>query len=478
MSQNITSKSPGLTAGQQQAYAGLEHYQNSALSDWIPNEADYGTGLDAWLAADPTLSALASAGDGVDPSSYNKARQDAIAKYQGHTTSENAATVRQGVIDDTQKSVDWWNANPNGDDDFLDRLMKVAIPALVGGIVGGGVLGLYGEGAAGATAGGAGSTGGLASGVGSAGADVALGSLPTSGFGLDSLAWADGLGGAGTAGAAGGLGSGAAGLGSMVGVEGGAPAVVTIGAPAATAGSGLSGAGAIGAGLGLENILGNNPQLPVDRDLLSQMPNIQNPDPMGLGGTLPVPQFGVPTNINAGTPSGTGTTATPGGTSGIPGGLGGLGSLPGAIGSAIGGIGDIIGGNVDRIKNQQDQEYWQNYMDKMTSMYMPGTPEANLMRGKVEAQDAAAGRNSQYGVREQNLAGMLAQQRANIMTSPSFYNMGAASRGHYDNSLNSLFGALGSATSGGGLGGLMGNIGNIGSSLYNMFNGSSTPPMR
>lgn len=60
------------------------------------------------------------------------------------------------------------------------------------------------------------------------------------------------------------------------------------------------------------------------------------------------------------------------------------------------------------------------YMKQLTSMYMPGTPEYNLMQQQMNAKDAASGRNSQYGTRAVDLAGLMAQQRGQLMTSNGY----------------------------------------------------------
>lgn len=60
------------------------------------------------------------------------------------------------------------------------------------------------------------------------------------------------------------------------------------------------------------------------------------------------------------------------------------------------------------------------YMAKLMGMYMPGTSEATLLENKMNAKDAAAGRNSQYGVRSIDLAGQLASLRGQLMTSSAY----------------------------------------------------------
>jgi hypothetical protein len=115
----------------------------------------------------------------------------------------------------------------------------------------------------------------------------------------------------------------------------------------------------------------------------------------------------------------------------------GMGDLSGII-SQLGGLGNIgaqlipglVGANqqqkagqtmIDFLKNQQDtmqqqgQTAHQGLMDfingqqgKIDNLYNPGTPEANLLQQQMDRTDAAAGRNSQYGVRSVDLAAKLA----------------------------------------------------------------------
>jgi hypothetical protein len=168
------------------------------------------------------------------------------------------------------------------------------------------------------------------------------------------------------------------------------------------------------------------PPLPMQEIDIGTLPPIITPPHPDLSQYMPTAAPTTP-------PSG--SVTTPGNnTINLPG-LGGLGDI-------LKGLLPLIAGNRDRITNEQDSAFWKDQMDRVTGFYKPGTPEAELMRKKIEAKDAAAGRNSQYGVREMDLAGILAQQRANIMTSPGYIHMADAYRGHYSNSLDSMFNAL------------------------------------
>lgn len=365
-------------------------------------------------------------------------------------------------------------------DKILSPIMETVIkygPAVYLAAVGGeAATGLFGDAGA-AAAGGGGDA------LGASLGDVAggLGSMPidTAALGTGAADFAGlGGGGVGAAGAgAGGLGaiaaggSGAAPAGSMIGVEGGAPAVVSVGAPAATAG-GVAPA-ALGAGLGAGAILGANPTLPINA------PALQNPGPVTEGGTH-IPDSSLPplvtpplasnpaiTNVNpvadgaanlpivppAQVPTGSG--APPGSTP-PPG-----GGLPSSIPDWLKGILPLLGGNVDRIKAQQDSDWWKSQLDTLQGMYKPGTPEATQMEDKMNAMDAATGRNSQYGVRAVNLASSLADKRSGIMTSAGYQNMANAYRGRSSQDLNGLFSALGNSNTQNLLGSLGGTISNL-----------------
>lgn len=93
----------------------------------------------------------------------------------------------------------------------------------------------------------------------------------------------------------------------------------------------------------------------------------------------------------------------------------------------------------------------QGYLNQMSNMYAPGSPEARLMEQKIARKDAAAGRNSQYGVRAQNLAAMLAAERAKVMGSPGYSNVLNSQLANRYGGLNSMFAQLGrqAAMSGG-----------------------------
>jgi hypothetical protein len=419
------------------------------------NADDYDAQIEAKKAADLAFRQQISTPEGM--AAYNNQVAQRWSDIQNHTNGYEDFGGG-GFLDSLGKIID----------PIMNGIIKYG-PIVYGAAVGADALGLFGSGAAAAGEG--------AAAAGTA-ADAGLGSISGATAGAAS---------------AGGLGAGtAAGLGGLADA---AIPTVTMTAPAASAGAGiglggLAAGGALGAGLAGLDFTPNPGTIPQDPHLGDLPDNIQGPDSgidpdipvvtvtgqkpptSGLGGlivppvdytpnpgTIPIAPIPLPVV----TPSSGGTSS--GGTTGLPTGVG--------IGDILGGLGSILGAYTGYQQNTADKDYWQNYMDQLTGMYKPGTPEATMMEQKMNAQDAAAGRNSQYGIRAQNLAAMLADQRSKIMTSPSFYAMGAASRGHYDNSLNGIFNALGSA---GSSGSALSNLLGAGSSyLNNLFSPASAP---
>lgn len=486
-----------MSKGQQDAYNNLLRVSNQTWNDYVPGvgmgvQPGSNPTLQDFLNADPEyqgLTQMYSEGS-YDLASYQRELNRISAKYGSGSPQDMANLAREQALKLATDNVDYWNANPNGNDDWGDMLMEKVFVPVVGAFMTGGLLdgmaggGLFGDTFGPGTIGDLGpSTSGLDFGLGSLGS----GSLPVDvGGSLTDMSW---------------LGDGGIGVGGVGGTVGGGiaesiPQVIING----STGGGLGGLGDILAGAGGLGVLDNIfKPIPTDGSLSDVPDNINAGD-----GHENIPEVVVNGNTGSGTPT-DGSFIPPFVPLPLPGGIGdvfdpnhgtdgnndnggsdtgGTGTgLPGGIGDWLGGLGDILAGNVDRIHNTQDQAYWQNYMDKLTGMYAPGSPEAELMRHKLEAMDAASGRNSQYGIREQNLAAMLAAQRAQIMTSPTFYNMGAASRGHYDNSLNSLFSALGGGSGIGsllgGLGGLFGGSGGLGGlfgGLGSIFGGGTSIP--
>lgn len=405
--------------------------------------ADYvGASNQDTIMSDPQIQAMLQSSEGT----YSPGALEAlIAQRTAALSTQGSAAMGQSTYDDYLKganaNVDFWNQHPQGmENDWMDSFMYNVFPAVMAAVVGAGAAGVFGDAAA---AGSAGATGGGA-GFGAAGADVGLGNMAINGGALQGLG---DLTGAASAGA--GTAAGAGGLGSMIGVAGGAPAVVSVGAPAAATGGGI-GLGGMAAGGGMAitaaDLAGIDQAAGGIDPGMKPNPALDNVNPVADGAAgLPIPS--------------------------TSGGLGNLlqNGLPSGVTGLLNGVGSLVGGNVDRIKAQQDSDWWKSQLDTLQGMYKPGTPEATLMEQKMNAKDAAAGRNSQYGVRATDLAAQLATQRSGIMTSAGYQNMANAYRNRSSQDLNGLFSAAGQ---GGGLGSTISNgISGI-NSIYNMFTGS------
>lgn len=87
-----------------------------------------------------------------------------------------------------------------------------------------------------------------------------------------------------------------------------------------------------------------------------------------------------------------------------------------------------------QMANKQQDLYNQNRSDIM-NMYAPGSPEYLAMKQQMDRQDAAAGRNSQYGTRAVDLAGKIAAYKTNAIA-----NMQTGQNGLANQGLNNQFG--------------------------------------
>lgn len=476
----------------QDALAAQQYYNNMNPSQMIKDPSFYGnTGsIPSWVYSDPTLQGISAGMNYGDYSQadYDKRVQEVLAQGQSGTANSDLKQMQNS----SNAAVDYATAHPDQDDSFMDKLMGNVFPLVVGGFMGAGALGLLGDGTAAAGAAGSAGIGAPASGTVGAGSGTLSSTVGMSAGGIPTIT---------TVGAAGGGGLGAlpyVGLGAGFGLSGmgggtgpttqptdpseptgvpntavdpNIPQVPVVGSagtgglPASTyggSGLGLLGAGAVASGV-------------------SSLPSLDSVNGVSMPDSS-LPPLVAPSLNDPSTVSNSDLTPS-GGTS-----LGGLtgSNLPGislpGVGQTLGGLGTIAGGIADYHMNNADKDYYQSIIDKLNGMYNPGTPEANLMQSQMDAKDAAAGRNSQYGTRAINLAGTLNQQRSNIMTSPGYVTLAQDARGHYDNSLNGLFSAVGQAsTAGSNLNGLLNSgigsaintgIKSAGSYLSNLFGGS------
>lgn len=120
---------------------------------------------------------------------------------------------------------------------------------------------------------------------------------------------------------------------------------------------------------------------------------------------------------------------TPGLSTGVKAALSGLlGSGGGSNGGSTSGGGNmdlsslvplLSGLNDAYQKNNASQNYlnWaQGQQNQINSLYQPGSPEYNALWDQMSRNDAAAGRNSQYGPRSVDLAARIAQIKADATT--------------------------------------------------------------
>lgn len=140
-------------------------------------------------------------------------------------------------------------------------------------------------------------------------------------------------------------------------------------------------------------------------------------------------------------------------------------------GSGGGGLGGILSGGYDYYAQNKAAnnmlDWMKSQQGKIDNIYDPNGPVAKMMYDKMQAQDAAAGRNSQYGVRTNNFLGQFGGDYAKYTAA---LTQGLA--GNYQNAYNKQASAgTGLAT---GIGNAIGS--GVNSGLQNMFtqNMSST----
>lgn len=472
----VPAAASALTPLQEYNQKNLQFYQDKPLSAYDTfggYQSNVYNGVSSAALMDPEVAAYFN-GEYEGQGAYASSIQQRIKAMNDLYSSQGWNGVLQHAKDnDVQNAkggVDMSMAHPEKQlstgawtwKDTLGALAVLAIPVggmllagagtAVAGTAGAAAAGEAGAGLAGAAAGaGAGAgAGATAAGLGSLAIDAAIptvtvtGAAGGAGLGLGTAATA--VAGAGTLGAM--MGGG--------GVDPNIPRVdVTGQRPPPGNPSVLNGStGTAGAVLGAD-VLGNIPisnsiNQPVTPDQVefpqSSLPPLVMP-PLNPMDPVSIPSDGVASNPNTGGLLGnTPVSSVPNPNPNSP----STGSGPGLnTGSILPGLGSLLAGYADYRMNDADKDYYQGLIDKMMGMYTPGTPEATLMEQKMNAKDAAAGRNSQYGVRAVNLAGQLAQTRAGIMTSPTFGKLAEASRGHYDSSLSSLSSLFGNATTSG-----------------------------
>lgn len=132
-----------------------------------------------------------------------------------------------------------------------------------------------------------------------------------------------------------------------------------------------------------------------------------------------------------------------------------LGGGSGGQGGGAGNYGDLAAGLFGMYNANKQRKRLKEQSDSLSNLFSPNSPYAQQMRQRLERRDAAAGRRSQYGPREAQLAAALADRQAQTMPQQERYAQGI---GGYENA--------------------MANIGLRGAgSLYNMYNRPQAPAM-
>jgi hypothetical protein len=196
-----------------------------------------------------------------------------------------------------------------------------------------------------------------------------------------------------------------------------------------------------------------------------------NPNNIGPPSTL----AGGGTPSGGGSPTGGGTPTPPGG--GLPTGggpptpTGGGGSGP-DLSSILSLLGGAYGMNQQNQASSQMLDYLKQRQAINDNMYAAGSPEFNHLWDQMSRNDAAAGRNSQYGPRSVDLASKVAQLKmdANTKMTTGIGNLYANAINQGSNSylnmlpgLMSAFGGGSNGSSGGGLSSILNMIKNGGS---------------
>jgi hypothetical protein len=122
-----------------------------------------------------------------------------------------------------------------------------------------------------------------------------------------------------------------------------------------------------------------------------------------------------------------------------------LGNLFGNVtqnGNNLGSLIKLINSGVNAFQQHGRQGAYNDYVNQINQLYSPNSPYAQQMMQTLARQDAAAGRNSQYGTRAAQLAANLTQDRARALTSAPYFQASTATPGN--NMLNALFSNFGS----------------------------------
>lgn len=104
----------------------------------------------------------------------------------------------------------------------------------------------------------------------------------------------------------------------------------------------------------------------------------------------------------------------------------------GGTSNGLGNYGDLAGSLFGMYNANKQRRRLQGQQDSLQNLFTPNSPYAQMARQRMERQDAASGRRSQYGNRETQLAALLADKQASTMPQQNQY---ANQIGQYDNAM-------------------------------------------
>jgi len=117
--------------------------------------------------------------------------------------------------------------------------------------------------------------------------------------------------------------------------------------------------------------------------------------------------------------------------------------LMGALGGGL----KLYGGIQDYMAARDARKAYRNNVAELRNLFSPDSAYAQQARKRIERRDAARGRNSQYGSREVELAALLADRQAQVLSSPQYgAQLGASEMSSAG--LGSLLGGIGSFAGG------------------------------
>lgn len=132
--------------------------------------------------------------------------------------------------------------------------------------------------------------------------------------------------------------------------------------------------------------------------------------------------------------TGFGLTAPGGATGKAMGGMGGFGNFMQNYGP---GLMRLFNTGMNAYQQHARQNAYNNYVNQINGQFAPDSPYAQQMMQTLSRQDAAAGRNSQYGTRAVQLAAALTEARARALGGAPYFQAATATPGA--NILNGLF---------------------------------------